>query len=86
MTLPPLPHASDNGNGYLLLDKSGGYISIGESIDEAVLVIVGLDRIVFTLDRGETNTGLGAKQPTDVKDMWYFISTCSVKLNSEVYL
>lgn len=37
------------GDCYLLLDKSGGYISIGESIDDAVLVIVGLDRIVFTL-------------------------------------
>lgn len=40
-------------NGYLLFDKSGGQISIGESIDEAVLVMVGLDRIVFTLTRGK---------------------------------
>lgn len=50
---------------YLLFDKSGGYISIGDSIEEAVLVIVGLDRIVFTLHGGK-NTGLGAKQTTFV--------------------
>jgi hypothetical protein len=55
---------------YLLFDKSGGYISIGESIEEAVLVIVGLDRIVFTLI-GKTNTGLGAKQTTNVNTTCY---------------
>lgn len=47
-------------NDYLLLDRSGGYINIGESIDEAVLVIVGLDRTVLTLNDGKTNSLVGA--------------------------